>query len=95
MNEFASKRQPLPLLLVGFLIILAASCCTSGAIMRPMRDASGRPILVEGFDYPQQEIDPAATLRANLPAYLCALVGMGFIARATVIWLKKDGNESL
>ena len=89
MNAAETKRpkpRALPHLLVGFMIVVAASFITTGAgVMRPMLDSSGHEVHVDGHSYPIYEYDSAATLRANLPAYLIALVGVGFIVRAALI----------
>ncbi|MEO6738769.1 MAG: hypothetical protein ABIP20_00860 [Chthoniobacteraceae bacterium] len=88
MNESKTrepKSRALSYLLAGFLIVIAASYIASDAINRPMLDASGKPIHVDDHPYPLYEIDTAATLRANIPAYICALTGLGFIVRAAII----------
>jgi hypothetical protein len=90
-NEDKTRKQKsraLSYLLAGSLIVLAASFIASDAINRPMLDASGQPIHVDDHPYPLYEIDTAATLRANIPAYVCALTGLGFIVRAAIIHLR-------
>lgn len=91
MNEVASKARKsraLPYLLIGALMVLAASLTPSSGHHRPALDASGQPILRDGFNYPIYERDTAAELCANWPSYLCGLVGVGFIVRAAVIRLR-------
>jgi hypothetical protein len=89
MNPAETKRpssRALPYFLTGALIVAAASFITTGAaIMRPKLDASGHEVHEDGHPYPVYEYDAAATLRANLPAYFMALVGVGFIVRAAII----------
>ncbi len=89
MNAADTKRlqaRALPYLLVGFLAILAASFITTRAgVMRPKFDSFGREVRSGGHSYPIYKLDSTATLRANLPAYLVALVGVGFIVRAGII----------
>ena len=62
--------------------------------MRPMLDSSGHEMHVDGHSYPIYELDSAATVRANLPAYLIALVGVGFIVRAALIRFRSPKNPN-
>ncbi len=71
------KQRALSYLLLGFLVILAASFLTTKSLGRAKLDSSGRVVTYEAT--------AKEDLQANWPVYLCGLCGAGFMVRAARI----------